>query len=482
MKQLSDEEAFLALARLDFKTLLCPVFTILHPHTPFLDGWYVDAIVYQLEQSYRGVYRRSILNLPPRHLKSIIVSVAWPAFLWGRDPAYKFMCGSYSDMLTRNIARLFRMVVDSPVYRKLFPQVKVVKSTENEVRTDISGVRYATSVGGTVTGKGGNLLIIDDPTKPVDALSDKSRNSINEWLRSTLLSRLDDQEYGGLFLVMQCLHVNDPTGFLEAGGGFKKLSLPAIATKREVIELGDGRQHVRQAWEVLHSEYQSLTTLQVLRDSLGMFTFQSQHQQSPTTPDGAMFLSRWFKRVSKEPPGHVGAKYFISVDAAASQSETADYTAISVVRVQPGQCLVLKAERGRWTYEQLKAKILRYIDEMGSMARPLNVVIEAASTGMSLISYFRPLAINDRRFNVLHYLPKEGKQTRAAYAVPLFDKGKVVILNTAPGNEWVEGYINEFLTFPQGRFDDQVNSLTQLLISPHVRPLLEIGCDPASLA
>lgn len=480
MKALSDQDAFVALARLDFKTFLALAFKVLHPNTPFLDNWSIDAIVHQLEQSYTGVCRRSILNLPPRHLKSIIVSVAWPAFLWGREPSYKFMCVSYSDDLTRDIARMFRTVVESPMYRKVFPHVKVIKATENEVRTDAGGIRYATSVGGTITGKGADLLIIDDPIKPTDAQSDKSRNAVNEWLRSTLLSRLNDQEYGGLFLVMQRLHVNDPTGFLEAGGGFKKLSLPAIATKKEIIELGDGRQHVRQMGEPLHAEHQSLTILHALRDSLGQFTFQSQYQQSPAIPDGAMFLNRWFKRTPKVSPPLARAKYFLSIDAATSQAETADYTAISVVRIQPGQCLVLKAERGRWTYEQLKPKVQSYINAMGSVHQPLNVVIEAASAGMSLISYFRPLSRDDRRFNVLHYHPREGKQTRAAYAVPYFDTGKVVILDMAPGNDWVEGYINEFVTFPHGRFDDQVDSLTQLLVSPHVRPLIDEGLSLAS--
>ena len=175
---------------------------------------------------------RLIINLPPRQLKSFIVSVALPAFILGMDPSAKIICISYSDDLAKALARDFKRIIESAWYRTVFPDVRPTKMTESEFVTDQGGTRYATSVGGTLTGRGGDFIIIDDPIKPEEALSDKARQSTNEWYKSTLLSRLDDKAKSVLILVMQRLHVNDLTGFVEASGGFHKLALPAIAVAR----------------------------------------------------------------------------------------------------------------------------------------------------------------------------------------------------------------------------------------------------------
>src|SRR5205085_1347737 len=136
---------------------------------------------------------RLIINLPPRHLKSFLISVAWPAFLLGLDPSLKIFCVSYSDELARAIARDFKRTVESQWYRALFPHVRLNKITENEIATDAGGFRAAMSVHGSITGRGADLIIVDDPCRPEEALSDKARTSLNEWFRSTLLSRRDDK-------------------------------------------------------------------------------------------------------------------------------------------------------------------------------------------------------------------------------------------------------------------------------------------------
>jgi len=129
----------------------------------------------------------------------------------------------------------------------------------------VGGYRLATSVGGTLTGRGGDFILIDDPIKPDDAMSDKARNSVNEWFSTTLLSRLDDKKASVLILVMQRLHVNDLSGFIEAGGGFHKLSLPAIATQNEEIALGNGSFHLRLEGDSLHPEREDLELLEGIR-------------------------------------------------------------------------------------------------------------------------------------------------------------------------------------------------------------------------
>ena len=167
--------------------------------------------------------------------------------------------------------------------------------TASEAVTESGGFRYATSVLGTLTGRGGDFIVIDDPIKPEEAHSDTARNSVNEWYRRTLLSRLDDKARSVLILVMQRLHVNDLSGFALAGGGFHHLSLPAIATRDEVIALRHDQHHRRLKGEALHEAHESRDTLLALREHLGTFNFVAQYQQSPATPDGEMFRRAWFR-------------------------------------------------------------------------------------------------------------------------------------------------------------------------------------------
>ncbi len=244
---------------------------------------------------------RLIINLPPRYLKSFIVSVAWPAFVLGVDPTAKIICVSYAEGLSKLLARDFRRIVESDWYRKVFPHVVLKSSAQDEVVTDQGGCRFGVSVGGSLTGRGGDFIIIDDPLKPEDALSDKARQSNNGWLKSTLLSRLDDKKRSVLILVMQRLHVNDLTGYIEGAGDFYKLSFPAIAMQQEVIALRHGEHHVRQAGEPLHEELEDLDVLGKIRDQLGLRNFAAQYQQHPAAPEGALFKRKYLQVIEQMP-------------------------------------------------------------------------------------------------------------------------------------------------------------------------------------
>jgi predicted phage terminase large subunit-like protein len=461
MKNLSDPQAYLALLRTDFLVFLHQAFATVYPGKELMGNWHIEAIVHALELSLRGQMPRLIINLPPRHLKSFIVSVALPAFNLGLDPSAKIICVSYSDDLAKTLARDHKRIVESDWYRRVFANVRLSKVTEGEVVTEDGGFRYATSVGGTLTGRGADFIIIDDPTKPEEAASDKARMAVNDWFRSTLLSRLDDKARSVLIIVMQRLHVNDLTGFAEASGGFHKLAFPAIGTKDEVIALRNGEVYRRREGEPLQASRECIEVLRRMRDEIGAFNFGSQYQQAPETPDGGMIKRKWLKCVNHVPASDQGGEYFISIDSALSTSSTADYSAISVVYACNRRFHVLKAERGRWDYETLKAKGLYYIERLGTRSRPVTFVIERAGSGVSLLKYLRDLRSD--RFYVFDYVPKHDKVVKAAYALPIFESGRVFIVGTPGKDAWVEPYINEFVNFPHGRFDDQVDSLVQLL-------------------
>lgn len=454
--KLSKGELYFAAVKSNLKVFIQHSFKTIYPNKEFVDNWHIDAITYCLEQAIEGEIPRLIINLPPRQLKSFITSVALPAFILGMDTSAKIICVSYSDELTKTLALDFRRIIESEWYQKLFPNVNISKMTEGKIATDQGGFRYAVSIGGSITGIGGDFIIIDDPIKPEDANSVIKRESANEWFRSTLLSRLDDKKKSVLILVMQRLHVNDLTGFIEASSNYHKLSLPAIATKYEEVRISEKEVYCREEGEPLHPEREDLAVLHGIRDDVGTHNFMSQYQQSPETPEGGIFKHKWLKFIDNPPAFRRDGYWFVSVDAASSTSETADYSAITLMYADERGYFVIHAERGHWEYDELMAKAQTYLTAYGDR---VTFIIEAASNGIALQqSLYR--IIPGRCYA---YRPKDDKQTRAYYVVPIIRNGLLHIVNQEGKNGWVEPYVNELVNFPHARFDDQVDSLVQVL-------------------
>jgi len=219
-------------------------FDLLSPGEPLLMNWHIEAMAYRLEQVRRGEITRLIINLPPRYLKSLVTSVAFPAFVLGHDPTKRLVGVSYGSDLAVKHGNDCRTVISAPRYKSIFPglQISPTKNTELEIATTWNGCRLATSINGSLAGRGGHIMIIDDPLKPSDACSDAKRDHVNTWFKNTLYSRLDGKRKGAIIIVMQRLHDDDLCGFLLKGShDWVVLNLPAIALKDEPIPIGDGR-------------------------------------------------------------------------------------------------------------------------------------------------------------------------------------------------------------------------------------------------
>jgi hypothetical protein len=191
---------------------------------------------------------------------------------------------SYSDHLARTHANDFRRIVNEPMYQVTFPTMRVDRETDREITTTRRGKRIATTIEGSLTGLGGNLIIVDDPLKLGDAMSEVVRGRVIDWYRSTLLSRGDDKKNTRIVLVMQRVHQNDLAGYLQEQGGFDVLNLPAIAQRTEAYELGNGRTYTRQKGELLHPEHEPADVLRELKREMGPLAFSAQYQQSPIPP------------------------------------------------------------------------------------------------------------------------------------------------------------------------------------------------------
>lgn len=322
-----DRKALDALLRGNFGAFLHRCVLTLNPGSRFMPNWHIEAIAWQLIQVMQGKTTRLIINMPPRCLKSLAVSVAFPAFLLGHDPRRRIICVSYGNDLSQKHAADFRAIVQSSWYQKAFPRMRVGRIADSDVFTTARGFRKTTSVNAALTGLGGDCFIIDDPQKPVDAQSETLRNSLNQWHSNTLLSRLDNKETGAIIVVMQRVHMNDLSGhLLETSGEWRHLSLPAIAEDDETAAIGDGRTHTRRAGEALHPARESLATLRRLQAELGSDVFAAQYQQAPVPAGGTMIRRQWLHYYDQLPERTYRTKLIQSWDTAAKAGAQNDFS------------------------------------------------------------------------------------------------------------------------------------------------------------
>lgn len=429
-------------------------FGTVSPGQTFIPGWHLEAICYALERVAHGENTRLIILLPPRNLKSICASVAFPAWLLGQDPTRRILCVSYSSDLAAKHARDCRAVMTAPWYRAAFPATRLdpSKNAEMEFMTTRRGFRLATSTGGTLTGRGGDILIIDDPMKPADAPSELRRLDVQQWYTNTLLSRLDDKTKGAIVLVMQRVHVDDLAGYLMAQGGWEVLSLPAIAEVEQSVPIGPGRIHHRHIGEVLHPARDALEVFQQLRAEMGSYDFEAQYQQSPVPAGGNMIRWEWFGRYENRPLLRDGAIVVQSWDTASSTSELASYSVGITAQIdRTGAISVLDVVRGRWSFPDLQREMIK----AARCHNPRSILIEDHASGTALQQ-----SLKRQGLPVIAVKPKGDKAMRMHAHTATLEAGKVALPQSAP---WLDAFRTEVLAFPYGKHDDQVDALSQLM-------------------
>jgi len=289
-----------AACRKDFVSFVRKAFHVLNPTAPFCMNWHLCAVAHHLEQTRLGNFKRLRITLPPRSLKSMMCSVAFPAYVLGHDPSKRLIVASYSEDLAIKHSNDFRALINSAEYQAIFPRMRIsaLKNTQTEVVTTLKGGRLALSIDGAWTGRGGDIIIIDDPISALAALSEKARQHVADWYFKALLGRLDDKQNGAIVLLMQRLHEDDLGGIVVRGPEqWPMLNLPAIAEKDEEIPIGNGQVHFRRAGDVLHPQRESRELLESLRAQLGPEVFAAQWQQQPMPPGGAMIKRSWLRRL-----------------------------------------------------------------------------------------------------------------------------------------------------------------------------------------
>jgi predicted phage terminase large subunit-like protein len=432
-----------ALYRVNFGAFAYAAYEVVHPHEN------IDCICHHLAAMEAGrLPTRLIVNLPPRSLKSYLVSVAWVAWLLGRRPSLRIICASYSEELAHKFSRDCRALMESRFYKRVFPtRLNPKKSTETEFETTKRGSRLATSVGGTLTGRGGDVFIIDDPTKANDANSEVALEGANEWFRNTALSRLNDQSKSLVVVTQQRLHTDDLSGVLIERG-WPSLVIPAIATEAQDYTLSDGELYHRPAGELLQPDRDRPETIEEIKLSVGSRIFAAQYQQNPTPPEGNMIKAAWLRRYDSIPPRNKFRSLILSCDPAGKTGIKNDYTAMTVVGIDAKQMYLLHVERGHWSVLEMQKRITA----RASQWEATHIIIEDTASGMGLIQLLR----EQTQLPVIGQHSTDDKETRLSRHEGRFEAGRILLPVEAP---WLADFENELLAFPSGRYDDQLDAL-----------------------
>lgn len=457
-----------AAARTDFGCFFELMFPVLHPGQDLDHAPYLGLVAWHLMRVEEGRYRRFILNLPPRHMKSMLASVLYPAWRLGRDPGCRFICVSYSDDLAHDLSALTRKVMLSKAYQLIFPKTVLSRTAVDYIATTHGGYRYASAVGSHVTGFGADEIIIDDPMQPEDATSETAKKRLNDWIGSSLLTRFNNQERGRWILVMHHLAPDDLSVRLGPNAD-RVLNLPLVAERTEKYVREGKVIFLREPGEILNPARFDKDTVDQLKRTIPPHVFDSQYQQRPTVGgSGMLSIDKWRRYHRAEAPDFELVIH--SWDIGATFTGNASVcTTWGLAKNGAGQDCVYLLNVTRLQLEL--PEVLAAIRTANRRDKPALIILDERGVGLGVYQTlhregFRHVVPSTEtreaidRSGIAPSRPTETKIERFGRASLVIGKGQVLIPHEAP---WLEAFIYEVTAFPNIPDDDQVDSMTQLV-------------------
>lgn len=460
--------------------------SVIEPGVPFVDGWHIRIICEHLEAITNGEIRFLLINIPPRHAKSTIVSVMWPCWEWIHKPEQRYLCASYSGVLSIRDSVNSRRLLNSVWYRTNWGDRFSLSDDQNQksrFSNNKTGYRIASSVGGTATGEGGSRLILDDPHGAQDAQSDSLRGSTIEWFDMVWSTRMNNPRKDAMVTIMQRLHESDVSGRILSSGRWEHLCLPAEfdGVKRSTIILPEGYDPRSNVGDLLWPARFGKDEIDKLKESLGDYGSAGQLQQNPAPDDGGILNTTKFGLwpVARQLPQ---IEFVVqSYDCAFTEKVDGDPTACSVWGMfnydGKYQGMLLDAWDERLAYPDLRMKVIddwnsRYggSDNGRSAAiqiksrKPDVVLVEEKASGQSLIQDLQLAKIP-----VIGYNPgRAGKKARAHMASVTLDLGILWIpesnKNKGQFVSWASEFVKQLKKFPVAEHDDYVDTFSQAII------------------
>lgn len=424
---------------------------IIEPGAPYVHGWHIDVICEHLEAVADFKIPKLIINMPPRHMKSSIACVMFPAWVWLKYPERSFIFGSHSASLATRDSLKTRTLIESPLYQEMFEPQWTLRPDQNrktEFQNTRMGVRKSIGVSGSITGDGGDYLFIDDPLNALDTFSEAVKAEVNAWHDTVFSTRYNNPKRHAKVIVMQRLTEDDLTGHvLGKGERYEHLILPARYQSdnpyksRTSLEFVDPRT---QEGELLWPERFDESAIQDLEEDLDGDA-EAQLNQNPRPKDGGLFPKEHWK-IFDAPPSPI-LKTVQFWDCAQKPGISNDYSVCATWAQTINGFYILDVWREKTTAPILQAMAESLYDQW----RPDAVVIEDKSAGSSLIQHLQA----DTRLPVISYEPRGDKVVRATSATPTIKAGKVHLPKEAP---WVKDFISEHERFPKVKHDDQVDT------------------------
>lgn len=455
---------------------------VVEPGVPFVGSWHIETICEHLEAVSAGDIHRLLINIPPRHSKSTIVSVMWPMWEWLTAPDQKFLCASYSGNLSIRDNLKARRLVQSPWYQERWGHLFKLAGDQNakqRFENDQTGYRIATSVGGTATGEGGSRLILDDPHGAQAAQSDTIRESDLEWFDVVWSTRLNNPKTDAMVTVMQRLHERDISGhILEDIGGWEHIKIPAEydGVKRTTV-LGNYDPRT-QVGELICPERFGPEEITRLKQLLGTYGSSGQLQQDPTPSGGGILKTKYFNLWPADKALPQFEYILQSYDCAFTEKTTGDPTACTVWAIfthdNQRNAMLIDAWDEHLSYPELRKRAIQdWQTEYGGTSvkdglrrarRPDRILVEAKASGQSLIQDLRLAKVP-----VISYNPgMADKISRAHQAAPTLELGLLWVPESGKNKghpvSWANAFLKQIAKFPVAEHDDYVDTFSQAII------------------
>ncbi len=432
----------------DFKIFLHRSFNLLHPDEKFTDNWHIDYIIEYLDAVANGKVKRLIINLPPRYLKSFIISVAWPAWLLGNKPSNKILVASHSLSLAEKLSQDCKEIINSSWYNEIFNlKISSKQNTKLKFLTDRQGFRMACSINSSILGAGGDILIADDPITPTQVMSANKREFLNKWFFGTFLTRINNKKNGAVVIVMQRLHMEDLSAELIKKSDWELLKIEALSSKERFFNFNNF-SYTRRKNEPLCDSIESLKHIQKAKKDLGHYTFAAQYQQDPIALNHSLIDAFKLQRYDKIEDFD---EIYQSWDTAIKIGENNDYSVCSTIGIIKDKFYLIDVFRKKLIYPDLKKAVMKKFQEFV----PDGVLIEDKGSGQQLIQDMKCCGIP-----VAKYMPKKSKMLRFLSIINIFESGKFYIPSSA---QWLEEFESELYAFPNSKHDDQIDSMVQFL-------------------
>lgn len=438
---------------------------VVEPSTPYIHGNHIDAICLHLEACVNGLIKNLLINVPPRHAKSLICSVFFPAWLWIQKPETRYLFSSYALQLAIRDSRKTRQLIESPWYQARWRnRFKLCddQNAKSRFENNKTGARLCAAVDSAATGEGGAILVVDDPINSTDAFSAAAREASIRWWDYTMSTRLNDPKTGVKIIIMQRLHDNDLSGHVLKQGGYEHLCLPAeFETAKPATSIGwtDWRT---EPGELLWPGHIGKPELDGFKLILGD-GYEGQFQQNPVPAGGNIFKSDWWKYY-EELPQDVN-RIIVSADTAFADNAKADYSVMMVAAETASGIYIIDLYRKRVDYPDLKRDLIMLAEKH----TPNVIIVENKASGQSLIQDLK----KSTTYPVLPIKVDTDKISRAYAAQPTVKAGNIYLPDKA---SWVYDFKTELERFPAADNDDQVDAFAQLInwLLANKRPKLKV--------